>query len=307
MDLKANNRIFFDEDSHSYLLDDSKILIGVTSLMKKYGLSADYSGIPEATLRKAAEEGTAIHKEIEDYDNGLSVLNTELIDQYRNLGLKHIASEYIVSDNDIVASAIDGVYEGGGPDSVILIDYKTTAKVHTRALEWQLGIYRALFERQNPGLEVEECFCLHIDKKKRTILGLIPITPVSYDLVDELLDAQRNGKEFSDPVQMHSVESALTEDEIASYVKGQDDIARLKKEIKSVEALIKEYDQRLLLYMQENGLEEMSTGNGVVKIKKGYERKTIDTAKLGKDYPQLLAKYEKVSEVSPSVIYKSNQ
>ena len=62
MQLANNTRIFFDETSHTYLLDDDKILIGVTSLMKKFGLSPDYSGIPEATLKKAAEEGTAIHK-----------------------------------------------------------------------------------------------------------------------------------------------------------------------------------------------------------------------------------------------------
>ena len=95
MELTRSNRVYFDATSHSYLLDGETLLMGVTELMKKHGLGADYSGIPEATLRKAAEEGTAIHQEIEAYDNGESVFASELIDEYRNLlsnyGLKSVA------------------------------------------------------------------------------------------------------------------------------------------------------------------------------------------------------------------------
>lgn len=306
MRLNNNSRIFFDETSHSYLLDDDKILVGVTSLMKKHGLAADYSGIPEAVLRKAADEGTAIHKEIEDYDNGVSVLNTELIDQYRKLGLRHIASEYIVSDNEVAASAIDGVYEGSSPESVILVDYKTTSKVHRRPLEWQLGFYKDFFERQNPGLKVEACYCLHIDKKRKVIIGLVPIDPVGSDEVKAVLDAEREGKIYVDPYQPESASLAITDTELSEYVDKVGLIADLKARIKEAEAFVKECDSRILAYMTENNLEEMTAGNGVVKVKKGYQRKTVDTARLAKDYPQLAAKYEKISEVSPSVVYKSN-
>lgn len=305
MELTVNNRVYFDETSHTYLLDDDRILIGVTSLMKKHGLGADYSGIPEAVLRKAAEEGTSIHKEIEDYDNGVSVLNTELIDGYRKLGLKHVASEYIISDNEMVASAIDGVYEGTTPSSAILVDYKSTAKVHKRPLEWQLGIYKVFFERQNPDVKVEACFCLHIDKKKREIIGLIPVNPVSAREVDSLMDAERRGEIYVDP---HTAESAVTvlTDDLALYSANISLMAELKAKLKETEAFVKECDKKLVAYMTENNLEEMLVEGGTVKLKKGYQRKAVDTAKLAKDYPQLAAKYEKVSEVSPSIIYKSN-
>lgn len=306
MVLANNDRVFFDETSHSYLLDDDKILIGVTSLMKKHGLAPDYSGVPEATLRKAAEEGTAIHKEIEDYDNGISVLNTELIDGYRKLGLRHIASEYIVSDNETVASAIDGVYEGPKPNSVIIIDYKTTQKVHTRALEWQLGFYRTLFERQNPGVEVTGCYCLHIDKKSRKILGLIPINPVPSDMVDEVIGVEREGGFYVDPYQPTPASIVLSESEVHTYLDRLSTIAELKERLKKYEAFVKACDDRILAYMLDNNLEVMSVSDGTIKLKKGYQRKTVDTARLAKDYPQLAAKYEKVSEVSPSIIYKSN-
>ena len=136
----TTKRVFFEPTSHSYVLDGETLLMGVTSLMKKHGLSPDYSGIPEATLRKAAEEGTAIHKEIQDYENGISVLASDLISEYKKLGLKFIASEYQVTDYETVASAIDGIYEGSKKKKVKLVDFKTTQKYHRRSLEWQLGI-----------------------------------------------------------------------------------------------------------------------------------------------------------------------
>lgn len=303
--LAINNRVYFDEVSHTYLLDDDKVLIGVTTLMKKHGLSPDYSGIPESVLNKAAEEGTAIHKEIEDYDNGVSVLNTELIDGYRKLNLKHICSEYLISDNETIASAIDGVYQGPKPNTVILVDYKTTQKVHTRALQWQLGFYKTLFERQNPGIKVTGCYCLHIDKKTRKILGLIPINSVSSEMVDAVIAAERNGEIYVDPYVPDSALAVL--DDLPTYISQIHYAAEIEAKLKEIKNFLKACDSKLLAYMMEHNLEEMSTGEGTIKIKKGYQRKTVDTAKLAKDYPQLASKYEKITEVSPSIIYnKSN-
>lgn len=304
MELTVNSRVWFDETSHSYLLDDEKILVGVTTLMKKHGLGADYSGIPEAVLHKAAEEGTSIHKEIEDYFNGESVLNSELVDDCRGLRLKSVCQEYLVSDDETVASAIDGVFEKSS-DSVMLVDYKSTLKVHTRALEWQLGIYKVLFERQNPSVKVDGCYCLHIDKKTRRVKDLIPITPVPESYVDDLLKAEREGESYTDP---YTAESAATvlDDDLTQYSANLNLIAMLKAKLKEAETFVKGCDKRLVAYMTENNLEEMSVEGGVIKIKKGYQRKTVDTARLTKDYPQLAAKYEKISEVSPSIIYKSD-
>ena len=80
MELNHNTSVFFEPLTHVYLLGD-KELIGVTALMEKHGLGADYSGISQDVLEKAAAEGTAIHKEIEDYDNGLSILMSPLIQE----------------------------------------------------------------------------------------------------------------------------------------------------------------------------------------------------------------------------------
>ena len=58
--------LIFNEDKHEYTLDGKK-LISVTQLMSKYGLAPDYSNVDPEVLKRKAQRGTLIHKEIEDY------------------------------------------------------------------------------------------------------------------------------------------------------------------------------------------------------------------------------------------------
>ena len=307
MELQENKKVFFDPVSHTYLLGD-KMLIGVTSLMAKHGLSPDYSGIPKATLMKAAEEGTAVHREIQDYDNGLSVLRTPLIEEYIKLcqenGLNFVHSEYLISDDELVASSIDCVYEG--KKGVVLVDIKTTTKPHIRPLQFQLGIYKVLFERQT-GIKVAECYCLHIDRKERTIKGLVPIEPVSEAEVDALLLAEKEGRIYIDQHEEPSAELVLTDEELTAYVTQQAEIARLKEQIKGIEETLKGLDARVLAYMTENNLETLDGGGGVFKVKKAYERATIDTARLKKMQPGIYDQYKKVTTVAASLTFKPNE
>lgn len=307
MELQDNKRVFFDPVSHTYLMGD-KVLIGVTSLMAKHGLSPDYSGIPEATLKKAAAEGTAIHQEIEDYDNGVSVLRTPLIEEYidicRENGLIFDRNEYLISDDELVASSIDGVY--GPENDISLVDYKTTQKVHRRPLAWQLGIYKVLFERQT-GRKVAKCYCLHIDKKERTIKGLVPIEPVSEAEVDALLLAEKEGRIYIDQYEEPSAELVLTDAELTAYVTQQAEIARLKEQIKAIEETINGLDARVLDYMTKNNLEVLEGGGGVFKVKKAYERTTIDTARLKKMQPGIYEQYKKTTTVAASLTFKPNE
>lgn len=308
MELVNNTQVFFEPLSHTYLCGD-KILIGVTTLMAKHGLSPDYSNIPAATLKKAADEGTAIHREIQDYDNGISVLRTPLIEEYVALcqekGLKFVASEYLVSDNELVASSIDCVYGEG--NEVVLVDIKTTTKPHMRPLAWQLGIYKVYFERQNPGKKVIGCYCLHIDRKEKKIKGLIPIDVVTEAEVDALVAAEREGRIYIDEYEEPSAEIVLTDAELSAYVVQASEIAELKDKIKQIEESLKGLDKRVLEYMLEHNLETMEGGGGVFKIKKAYERTSIDTERLKKNAPGIYEMYKKTSTVAASVTFKPNK
>ena len=310
MELKQSSRVYFDPTSHTYLLDGDTLLMGVTELMKKHGLSADYSGISEAVLQNAAEEGTAIHKEIEAYDNGESVFAPELIDDYKRIldsyGLKSVASEYPVSDYELVASAIDKVYEGpkGG---AILVDVKTTVELHRRALEWQLGIYSVLFQRENPDIKIDGYFCLWIDKKKRTIRGLVPINPVSEAEVVALLDSERSGQVFVDLNDKPDASLVLQGEELSTYVANAVQIAELKAQIKMIEEAMSTASDKLLNYMEANNLDEMAAPGGVFKRKASYTQVRVDNAKLKKDFPAVFTKVAKEIQVKGSVSFKKKE
>ena len=61
------NDIVFEEDSHTYTRNGANY-ISVTTLLKKYNLSAHYSAqIPPAVLAQAAQRGTNVHKSLEEY------------------------------------------------------------------------------------------------------------------------------------------------------------------------------------------------------------------------------------------------
>jgi len=300
--LNKNERVFFEPVTHTYLLDGKTLLPGVTELMKKHGLQPDYSAVRQDVLDNAAALGSELHKEIEDYDNGVTVLRTELLDDYKALGLKFIANEYLVSDNETVASFIDGVYEGKWPSEVILVDYKFTSKVHTRSLQWQLSIYKVLFERQNPSLAVKELYCLHGDKKRRRIDALIPIEFLGYDKVDALLEAEREGRIYTD--ECTDVSAVISEEEIQDYAAGIAAIKSAESAIAEIKERMKPQEARILAYMQEHRLEKLPGCGGVFSFKKGYERTTVDAAKLREQYPSIAEKLSKTTYVNPSISFK---
>ena len=307
MELKHSDRIYFDPTSHSYLLDDEKLLMGVTELMSRHGLGADYGGIKQEVLDNAAAIGTELHKEIQDYENGETFFASDLIDDYKKLCLKFIESEYPVSDYELIASAIDGVYEGSQPDSVILVDFKFTEKYHRRALDWQLGLYRYLFERQNPGIKVEALYCLHGDKKTRRIKGLYPVDGVTTEEVEALLDAERNGLIYIDENAIPDITDALTESEAQALAENASRIADLEATLNALKEADDAIRGKLLDYMEDNNLTEIACPGGKFTRKAAYTQTRVDSKALESKFPAVYSKVLKTTSVKSSISYKPNK
>ena len=51
----------------------------------------------------------------------------------------------------------------------------------------------------------------------------------------------------------------------------------------------------------------MEGGGGVFKVKKAYERTTIDTARLKKMQPGIYDQYKKVTTIATSLTFKPNE
>ena len=143
----------FFESEHEYWLGDiidnefvkKKKLLSVTQLMRKYGVSPEYKGIDEETLRLKAQRGTLIHKELQDWaetnERGFTKELGQFIDWAKENNYKPLESEKIVY-NDVVAGTIDTIGMLG--DKKIIADYKTTASYHEDAVSYQLSIYEYL-------------------------------------------------------------------------------------------------------------------------------------------------------------------
>lgn len=295
--MKVNTNVYFDDITHSYLTKDGKYLMGVTSLMRKHGLAPDYTDIPQDILDRAAERGSKVHKDIELYCKGVIVKDTPELKVFRKLNLPVIANEYLVSDNEIVASSIDIVTDAGD-DMVDLIDIKTTSTLHTEPLSWQLSIYAYLFELQNPTIKVGKLYGLHIRNGKGKLVQVKRIDSVQ---IEELLTAEREGLSFIPRPQA----IAPKEDALLAQLKDVSlTIAALKEQIKMQEAVEKEIKEKLLQSMESSAQKVIE--NDYIKISyiEPSERITIDKDKLNEDYPQLYERYKKVSLIAPSIRIK---
>lgn len=297
MRLRKNKEVAFNEWLHVYTASDGHTLIGVTELMKRHGLSPDYGGISKDVLEKAAARGTAIHQLLQDYDDGKAVIEDENLKAYKALGLKVHCSEYLVSDNEIVATFIDKVL-----DDCSLADVKSTSSVHRRPLEWQLSIGAYLFELQNPGKKVPHLYCIHVrDGKAKQI----EVNRIPDEAVERLLECERCGVVYSDnPVPS---DAALALEEQAVVLAEQlEQIARLKLAIKETEQASAELQQRLYDYMTENNLDEMACELGTFIRKAPYTKKSLDSTRLKKEKPELYEQYLKESEIKGSITFKTN-
>lgn len=307
MELIKNTRVTFHPVGHIYKLDGKKRLIGVTSLMKKYGLSVDYSDIPEDVLKRAADRGTAIHKVFEDYDNGREVVETPELKAYRKLGLNVLESEYLVSDNETLASSIDKVLYVDDA-TVDIADVKTTSRFHDDTVGIQLGIYAYLFERQNPGIKVRDCYGIHV---RNGGAKLIKVERWPSGKAAELIGWERDGIDPSEvaaekEAPAPSLTSLLPAKAAEKVVEAERTIASLKESIKKFEDSVAEYRDSIVRHMQGNAIKKMEFSGCSFTLKDEYTRESIDSAALRKKYPDIAIECTKTTTVKASVIFKEN-
>lgn len=282
--------IYFDELVHGYITADGQLLTGVTTLLKEMGLAPSYEGISEETLALAAERGTAIHKDLEAYDNGLPVIEDENIKAYRKMlsdnELSVIASEYLVNDTHI-ASMVDKVLV-----DYSLADVKTTSKVHTTYVRWQLSIYKYLFELMNPSIVVPHLYIFHVRGGKAKC---IEVAPIPQEEVEHLLSCWKEGQPYHAKVE----QSLLPADDAKSLMEIESALDYLSEVMDS----LKEQKAAILEKVEEEvaKLGEVDMGDYIIKYKQPYERVTLDSAKIKDKHPEIFEKYKKSTIVKGSI------
>lgn len=288
------SQVVFRELDHTYTLD-GKSLSGVTSILNRQLFADKYSGISDEVLNKAAEYGKGVHESIELYDSLGIGEDEDAVKSYIKLcqkeGLTRLDNEYLISDNDYVASSIDVVF-----DDCSLADIKTTSHLDEEYVSWQLSIYAYLFEKQNPDLQANRLLAIWIPKARygKPKVVEVPRKPVSE--VVRLIEADKAGQQYVPSV------AASTEITIANDV--VQEVIRIERELKELKDKQTELREGLLKQMQDHNIKSFKTDGLSLTRKLATTKTSLDSKMLQEKYPEIYNECLKTSEVKESLLIK---
>lgn len=294
-------KVTFIEESHQYFLG-KKELKGVTGTLIKKAFPDTYKNIPESVLMKAAERGGLIHNTFETF---CSIFDADL-KQYPNpteellafhsmlvaYDLHYVASEYLVTDGENFASAIDGIF-ADNEGNIYLVDYKTTATLHYDNVSLQLSIYAKWFEEQNPDLKVKEIVCMWFKNGQSKFQ---PLPRVSDYQIDDLINAYlADDTEYQYKVEVPEQFSALEQE--YRLVSARMDALKIKQD---------DLKEQIMKMMEANKQKSIKTNIGSYSYVDSTTKRTLDMKLFKEKYPNAYEKLTKVSISKPSIRIKLN-
>ena len=297
----VKSKVRFDEEQHRYFLGE-KELSGITGTLIKKAFHDTYKGIPDAVLAKAAERGSVVHQNLELFDtvcnSDINIMPSVLpeIKDYNEMlisyGLHHVDSEYLVTDNENFASAIDKVL-ADDEGNIYLADIKTTATLHYDNVSLQLSIYAKWFEEQNPDLKVKEIVCMWFKNGQSKFQ---PLQRVSDEQIDELINAYlTDDAEYQYKVEVPEQFSALEQE--YRLITARMDALKIKQD---------DLKEQIMKMMEANKQKSIKTNIGSYSYVAATTKKTFDT-KLFKDTePEHYEYYLKETTTKPSIRIKLN-
>lgn len=288
------SQVIFSELDHTYTLD-GKSLSGVTSILNRQLFADKYSGISDEVLNKAAEYGKGIHESIELYDSLGIGEDEDAVKSYIKLcqkeGLTRLDNEYLISDNDYVASSIDVVF-----DDCSLADIKTTSHLDEEYVSWQLSIYAYLFEKQNPDLQANRLLAIWLPKARYGKPKVVEVSRKPVSEVIRLIEADKAGQQYVPSV------ASTTEITIANDV--VQEVIRIERELKELKDKQTELREGLLKQMQDHNIKSFKTDGLSLTRKLATTKTSLDSKMLQEKYPEIYNECLKTSEVKESLLIK---
>jgi hypothetical protein len=282
--------IRFDEATHRYF-DGEKQLISVTQLMRKHGLSPDYSAVRSDVLQAKAERGSLIHKEIDDFIKKGEIGFTREVGGFARIikerEIDIIDNEFIIY-NDVCAGTADLLLRDR-TGFLIIADIKTTATLHRDAVSWQLSIYNAL-----DGWKANKAQAYHFNADGE--LNVVDIPLKTREEVESLFECERNGEIYK-PAQIATID----EKQLKALANFERIIAEAEAQKKAAEQQRDEIKAALIAAMEERGVKTFETDNIRLTYVAPSTRATIDTARLKKELPEVAEQYTKTSETKASL------
>lgn len=294
-------KVTFIEETHQYFIG-KKELKGVTGTLIKKAFPDTYKNIPESVLMKAAERGSLIHNTFETF---CSIFDAD-IKQYPNpteelqalhsmlvtFDLHYVASEYLVTDGENFASAIDGIF-ADKEGNIYLVDYKTTSTLHYDNVSLQLSIYAKWFEEQNPDLKVKEIVCMWFKNGQSKFQ---PLPRVADYQIDDLINAYlADDAEYQYKVEVPEQFSALEQE--YRLVSARMDALKIKQD---------DLKEQMMKMMETNKQKSIKTNIGSYSYVESTTKRTLDMKLFKEKYPNAYEILTKVSISKPSLRIKLN-
>ena len=293
----TESKVKFFQEEHKYFLGD-KELKGITGTLIRKAFPETYKDIPEYILNRAAERGSIVHEQLElfktVFGSDPSLWQGEWTNELSNFthimtehSLKHVASEYLVTDGENFASSIDAVFTDAEGD-IVLVDYKTTSQIHYDNVSLQLSIYAKFFETMNPGLKVAHIVCvwLHGTESK-----YVDLPRVDDGKIDTLIKAYLD----NDESYVYQLDTPKTFTELeARYVELYTQVDKLNHELADVK-------ERMLKHMKEEKAKSYKTAFGSYSFIPGGMTDKFDTTKFKKEHEDLYKKYIKTSSTKEQI------
>lgn len=299
--LKNNFGVKYDPITHTYENKEGLELSGITGIIKQFICPNIYADVPEEVLEKARIRGNKLHHLLELYANGtfaeVTEEDNEVIKNFNAMALvledyTCLASEYVVSNNELTASPIDLLaldYEG----NLVIIDLKTTSNLNVEFVTWQLNFYRYFLELQT-GLVTDNMQALHVTNGNAKF---VKVQKIANEHLDYMLFCAYNFVEFKNPLQVE-------EDKVAKL----ENILRKKKileeQIKTLEVEEEQVKAEVIAEMKENAVKTYESDTIRVTYKSASTRSTFDSKKFAEAEPEIYKNYLKTSETKESLTIK---
>lgn len=285
------SKVIFNKEDHTYKLGEV-FLQGITGILSKHLFQDKYDNVPDFVLQRAASRGTFIHECCELVDTLGIIPDSIEAQNYIKLKEKHsltsISNEYIVSDEQHFASAIDVVLS-----DYSLADIKTTAKFDNDYVSWQLSIYAYLFELQNPELKANKLYGIWL---RNDTAELIEVEKKPKELIKELLRYEVEGELFVSPLEKITAPSRIYE--VEKF------LIDLDTQAKEIEAKRKKLLEGILKEMEKANVDKWETEKIRLTRRKATTSERFDSKAFKEFNPDLYQQFMKVSPVKSSITLK---
>lgn len=313
-----HTEISFDEISHQYFVArDAYFQYPSVSFILEQVFGNRFKRVRPEVLERARKKGSEIHDEILQWTIGkgggvspeFRIASENIRTDMSNLDDKIACEQRLFCDTPSYAKfccTIDAFWIGRGR----LVDYKTSTKFDYPHVVRQLNLYAYALKKN--GYCVNTLVAWHLQGEKLTV---VPIEYKGDFYCECILKAYFSGHKFRGDAEM----LAFYKDGEVEEKKADDVVYECCKKLKSVDEMIDKLKStrevlvgKIKSEMENVKTNEYSFGFGMsVKLIPGSERKSIDTAELKEERPDLydclMRDFSKTTKVAPHIRVSYNK